>query len=67
MRPTAPDPGIVRDGVRDRALRAVLSRGPTQEDEAKTRASAAYWRKVRDATQQHEIVPAEPKESKGHQ
>jgi hypothetical protein len=56
--PAPPDPGIVPGGIRERALRAVLSRGPTQEDEAKTRASAAYWRKVRDGAAAIEAAPA---------
>jgi hypothetical protein len=31
-----PDPGIKPDGIRDRALRAVLERGPLPEDMEKT-------------------------------
>ena len=37
------DPGIAVGGVRDRALRAVLKRGPRAEDNEKTRASQEYW------------------------
>ena len=37
------DPGIAVGGVRDRALGAVLKRGPRAEDNEKTRASQEYW------------------------
>jgi hypothetical protein len=37
------DPGIIPDGIRDRANRAARMRGPQAEDKAKTRASKAYW------------------------
>jgi hypothetical protein len=35
--------GIKPGGIRDRALCAVLRRGPKGEDEEKTRASQEYW------------------------
>jgi hypothetical protein len=37
------DPGIVPGGIRDRAMSAVLRRGPKDEEEEKTRASQEYW------------------------
>jgi hypothetical protein len=37
------DPGIAVGGVRDRALGAVLKRGPRAEDKERTRASQEYW------------------------
>jgi hypothetical protein len=37
------DDGIVPGSIRDRAMRAVLSRGPQGEDKERTRASKAYW------------------------
>jgi hypothetical protein len=46
-RPAPTDPGIRPGGIRDRALRAVLARGRSYEDPAKTRASQEYWAKVR--------------------
>jgi len=38
-----PDPGIKPNSVRDRAMRAVLRRGPQPEDKEQTRASQEYW------------------------
>ena len=37
------DPGIIPGGIRDRAMRAVLRRGPKAEDKERTRASKEYW------------------------
>jgi hypothetical protein len=38
-----PDPGIIPGGIRDRALRAVMKRGPQPEDKNKTLASRKFW------------------------
>jgi hypothetical protein len=45
--PAPPDPGIRPGGIRDRAMRALRERGPRPEDPEKTRASQAYWARVR--------------------
>lgn len=37
------DPGIIPGGIRDRALRAVMRRGPQPEDKNKTLASRKFW------------------------
>jgi hypothetical protein len=42
------DPGVIPGGVRDRAMAAVMMRGPTPEDKKKTAASIAYWKSVRE-------------------
>ena len=41
------DPGVIPRGARDRAMAAVMMRGPTPEDKAKTAASIKYWAEVR--------------------
>jgi sRNA-binding protein len=41
---TPPDPGIVAGGIRDRARRAVLQRGPQTEDKQKTEVSRQFWK-----------------------
>jgi hypothetical protein len=41
--PAPPDPGIKPGGIRDRAMQAVLARGPRLEDEERTRASQEHW------------------------
>jgi len=46
--PTPPDPAIRPGDIRDRAMRAVLARGPVPEDPEKTRASQEYWRQFRE-------------------
>jgi hypothetical protein len=38
-----PDPGIVPGGIRDRAMRAAMKRGPQPEDREKTLASQKFW------------------------
>ena len=37
------DPGIVPGGIRDRAMRAVMERGPQPEDKEKMLASQKFW------------------------
>src|SRR5262245_51638045 len=47
-RPKGPaplDPGIIPGGIRDRAMRAVLERGPIAEDPERTKASQEFWRR----------------------
>jgi hypothetical protein len=46
--PAPPDPGIIPGGIRDRALRALLARGPVPEDKEKTKASQEFWRAFRE-------------------
>ena len=43
-----PGPGIVAGGIRDRAMRAVLQRGPQAEDKQKTGASRQFWKAFRE-------------------
>jgi hypothetical protein len=38
-----PDPGIIPGGIRDRAMRAAMARGPQPEDKRKTQASQKFW------------------------
>jgi hypothetical protein len=38
-----PDPGIIPGGIRDRAMRAAMKRGPQPEDKEKTLASQKFW------------------------
>jgi hypothetical protein len=42
-----PDPGIRQGGIRDRAMRGVIARGPQREDFARTKAAATYWQAVK--------------------
>jgi hypothetical protein len=44
-----PDPGFIPGGIRDRALGAVLARGPVPEGKEKTKASQDLWRAFRKA------------------
>jgi sRNA-binding protein len=46
------DPGMVAGGIRDRALRAVLQRGPQAEDQQKTEASRRFWKAFRERAKQ---------------
>jgi hypothetical protein len=46
--PAPPDFGPVPGGIRDRAMRAVIMRGPVPEDAERTRASQAFWRAFRE-------------------
>src|SRR5262249_1346027 len=46
--PAPPDPGIIPGGIRDRAMRALLARGPVPADKEKTRASQEFWRAFRE-------------------
>jgi len=43
-----PAPGMIPGGIRDRALRAVLTRGLVPEDPEKTKASQEFWRAFRE-------------------
>jgi hypothetical protein len=45
--PAPPDPGIKPGGIRDRALRTLRDRDGWGEEPEKTRASQAYWERVR--------------------
>jgi hypothetical protein len=44
--PAPLDTGIKPGGIRDRAMRAVLERGPEPADMEKTKASQEYWKTV---------------------
>jgi hypothetical protein len=44
-----PDPGIKPGGIRDRAVAAVMQRGPSPEDKEKTRASQEFWKAFKEA------------------
>jgi hypothetical protein len=52
VEPAPPDPGIKPGGIRDRAMRALLERGPIPEDKAKTEASQEFWRAFRERKKQ---------------
>jgi len=43
--PAPPDPGIIPGGIGDRAMRAVLERGPIAEDPERTKPSQEFWRR----------------------
>ena len=45
-----PDPGIIPGGIRDRAMRAVMERGPRPEDKRKTRTSQKFWAALKERT-----------------
>jgi hypothetical protein len=53
------DPGIMPGGIRDRAMRAGLKRGPKGEDKEKTRASKAYWTALKRPARNRKGVIAE--------
>jgi hypothetical protein len=48
--PAPPDPGIKPNGIRARALRAVLVRGPRAETLAAAQRSWDYWNRVAPLT-----------------
>jgi hypothetical protein len=44
------DPGIIPGGIRDRAMRAAMQRGPQPEDKEKTLASREFWVALKEKT-----------------
>jgi hypothetical protein len=54
------DPGIIPGGIRDRAMRSVLRRGPRAEDKEKTRASKEYWTTLKRASKKKQELALGP-------
>jgi hypothetical protein len=57
QRAAPPNPGTVPGGVRDRALQAVLKRGPQPDDKKKTRRSQEHWAKYRRELERAAVPP----------
>ena len=47
--PDTEAPPMIPGGIRERAMQAVMERGPTDEDHRKTERSKRYWAGVREA------------------